>query len=76
MEISEAEDNLGGFVFSAAALASDLDAYQCDQCNRSADFTVAASVRQRFVGNGYDGIAVRSAGMVRHSLARSAPCVF
>ena len=76
MEISETKDNLGGFVFSAAALAADLDAYQCDQRDCGADFSVTAFVRKRFVGNGYDGIAVRSVRMVRHGLARSAPCVF
>ena len=41
-----------------------------------ANITVIASVRERPVGNGDDGTAVRSAGMVRHGMARSASCVF
>ena len=75
MEISEAYDDLDGLVFSVAALATDLDADQCDQRGGGADITVIASVRERPVGNGDDGTAVRSAGMVRHGLARGASCI-
>ena len=76
MEISEAEDNLDGSLFTVAALAADMAAHQRDQRRGSADFSVIASVRERSFGNCHDGIAVWSAGMVRHSLARCAPCVF
>ena len=37
---------------------------------------VIAFVCKRSVGNGHDGIALRAARMGRHSLARSAACVF
>ena len=75
VEVPEAADDLGRSVFAAAAMAADLDADQRGQRRRSADIVVAASVRQRPFRDGHDGIAVRTAGMVRHGLARGASCI-
>ena len=58
MEISEASDNLDRPLFAAAALAADMAADQRDQCHRSADFIVIASVRQYAGRNHHNGALV------------------